>query len=269
MNGLTTANGLTTMNGLMTMNGLPATNGLPASNGLTSLNGLPATNGRPTKNGLTSVNGSNSSSPSQGGWNSLFVPYQYSKTQLASNNWIDPELLGPEGVGNLENFTSIQNNTLDNRHIPEELKMMICTSSMDDNNEDETSFMEYFLTLIRLAWPSNTELWICCNDPAGINAVSSCTEPDYKFNSIEAGFPSPVFAPHFLTEKFERGQQEALTAALIAEFNTVGQHILMDIHGRFDLGMGMYFIKHLSVCGLLMSHFVTFVSSITINQYNQ
>jgi hypothetical protein len=45
-----------------------------------------------------------------------------------------------------------------------------------------------------------------------------------------------VLAPHFLTEKFESGQQEALTAAVIAKINTQGQHLVMDLTGRFDLG---------------------------------
>ena len=246
MNGMSTTNGLNTLNGLKGANGLTMANGIPTVNGINTQNGFALMNGWPQKNGLTQLNGSNSSSPSGVGWNSLFVPYQYSETQLGSNNWFDLELLGPEGVGNLENITSIQSNTLDNRHIPEELKKMICNSNKDDDNQGEATFMEYFSTLIQLAWPTNAELWICCNDPAGINAVMPCTTPDYKFNSYEVGFPSPIFAPHFLTEKFERGQQEALTAALIAKFNTVGQHVLMDLHGRFDLGMGMYFVKHLS-----------------------
>ena len=207
-------------------------------NGLTNMNGLTTANGLTSANGIMTNGGSNSSLWE---WNSLFVPSQYSKSQLGSRNWIDPDLLGPDGVGNLASITSIQSNTLDNRHIPKELKMMICTSNRGDD-DGEASFMEYFSTLIQLAWPTNAVLWICCDDPAGVNAVQPCTTPDYQFSSQENGFPSPVFAPHFLTEKFERGQQEALTAVLIAEFNTLGQHLMMDLHGNLDLGIGKHFL---------------------------
>jgi len=41
-------------------------------------------------------------------------------------------------------------------------------------------------------------------------------------------------APHFLTDRFAPGEQEALTAAVIAEFNVLGKHVVMDLHGRFS-----------------------------------
>ena len=225
-------------NVLVSTNGLPTINGLGAINGLGNVNGFGEMNGLQTINGLVSVNGlvqqSGGNEKISQGWNALFVPAHFSAVELGSN-WIDSDLLGPLGVGDLENIPSVQNNILDNRHIPEELKMMLCS-------EDEgVSFREYFSALIQLAWPRNAEFWLCCSDSsAGANSAEACLEPDYKFTSEPEmeGLDPPVFAPHFLTEKFEMGQQEALTAALIAKFNVLGIHLMMDLHGRFDLGLG-------------------------------
>jgi hypothetical protein len=47
-----------------------------------------------------------------------------------------------------------------------------------------------------------------------------CLQPDYSFRSqpeIEGGGEALVFAQHFLSQKFDAGQKQALTAALIAD----------------------------------------------------
>jgi hypothetical protein len=203
------------------------------SNALTA-NGLSA-------NGLASGNDLGAKDFIANGWNALFVPNRFSEMEIGSN-WIDANLLGPEGVGDLVKIPTIQNNILDNRHIHDELKMMLC------NQDSELKFREYFSALIEMAWPINAELWVCCSDPADANAVATtCLEPDYTFSSkpkVE-GVEPLVFAPHFLTEKFDAEQQEALTAALIAKFNVLGKHLIMDLRGRFDLGHGKHITAHL------------------------
>jgi hypothetical protein len=153
-------------------------------------------------------------------WNALFRPSRFSPAELG-RYWIG------------ENETQ---QIWDNRHIHEELKTMLC---QNDEKDGATPFQTYFAALIELAWPEHAELWVCCSMPAGANATEACPEPDLQFDSqMEDGCAPPVFAPHFLTEQFERGQQEALTAALIAEINVLGKHLEMDFHGRFDLGLG-------------------------------
>jgi Collagen triple helix repeat (20 copies) len=236
MNGETTKNGLNTMNGWKGWNGLSGMNGLNAMNGLSGLNGLNGINGLSGINGLTAMNGHDGNSAIVG-WNALLVPARFSQDELGSN-WIDTNLLGSPGVGDLRNVSSVEDGILDNRHIPEDLKEMLCNSAEE---EDVLTFRSYFSALIELAWPKTAALKICCSDPAGKNASAACLDPDLIFTSTTPemqDFEAPVFAPHFLTEKFEAEQQEALTAGLIPKFNTVGQHLVMDLHGILDLGLG-------------------------------
>jgi hypothetical protein len=115
---------------------------------------------------------------------------------------------------------------LDNRHIHDELKTMLC---LDDNGE--LTFQEYFSILIAMAWRINAELWVCCSDPAGARAVQAYFDPDHIYTGqpkIE-GVDSLVLAPHFLTDRFELGQKDAVTAALIAKFNVLGKHLVMEL----------------------------------------
>jgi hypothetical protein len=84
-------------------------------------------------------------------------------------------------------------------------------------------------------------LHVCCKEPAGVDASTSCDEPDYIFAStyFEHGGESlhPLgFAPHFLTSQFGGGQQELLTAGLITKFNVHGQKLNMELTGVWDLG---------------------------------
>lgn len=173
------------------------------------------------------------------GWNSLFTPDRFSQKELGGN-WIDPDLLGPLGVGDL-NISGIvwADNTLDNRHIPEALHSMLCGHGISDN--ETAAFREYFSVLIELAWPRNAELRVCCSEAAGWSATAECLTPDHTFSSNTPemeGFEPPAFAPHFLTEMFEARQQEALTAMLIPKINVLGKHLELDIHGILDLGPG-------------------------------
>jgi hypothetical protein len=85
-------------------------------------------------------------------WNALFIPNLFSEVERGSN-WFDANLLGPKGVGDLDKVPTIQNNILDNRHIHDELKTMLC---LDDSGE--LTFQEYFSILIAMAWPINAEL---------------------------------------------------------------------------------------------------------------
>lgn len=153
--------------------------------------------------------------------NRWMVPSALSQGSLGDENWINPDSLDASGV----------HGVLDNRHIPNDLKVALCES---------TEIRNYFETLIELAWPSDAEFHLCCGDIA-----SECLEPDYIFSSKtgdDSTLTPPAFAPHFLTVLFGPGQQETLTAALIAKINTRGERLLMELAGRFDLGAaGMRF----------------------------
>ena len=186
----------------------------------------------------------NDGSAGGGGWNTFLVPSHFSADKLGAN-WIDPDLLGPLGVGNLAKVPGIVENALDNRHISEDLLLELCFSDNGGNANEGMSFREYFKVLVEIAWPRNAKLNICCSQPAGVNANATevCLQPDFVFTCEPeelhgADFQPLALAPHFLTEKFEHGQQEALTAVLIAKYNTVGQHLVMDLLGHFNLGAG-------------------------------
>jgi hypothetical protein len=200
-------------------------------------------------NGLLTSNGkllSSSGGPTVTmGWNAYFHPNQFSLDVL-KENWIDSSLLGQKGVGDLSNVPGIQENIMDNRFITEELKTALCQKEEDD--QDKSDFRNYFSLLVELAWPENAEFWLCCSEPAGSDATSACASPDYIFSSKRSNnnqeYEPLVLAPHFLTEKFESGQQEALTAALIAKLNTQGRHLVMDLTGHVDWGeAGTQFIS--------------------------
>jgi len=138
------------------------------------------------------------------------------------NRWLVPSALSRDTLGDKN---SIDRGILDNRHISNDLKVALCESS-------ETR--SYFETLIELAWRSDTEFHLCCGDHA-----TACFDPDFVFSSKandDSTLPPPAFAPHFLTKLFGPGQQETLTAALIAKLNTRGESLLMEVAGRFDLG---------------------------------
>lgn len=82
---------------------------------------------------------------------------------------------------------------------------------------------------------------VCCHEPAGINATSPCEEPDYIFATSYVDIdgesvPPAGLAPHFLTMQFGEGQQELLTASLIAKLNVHGQKLSMELTGVWDLG---------------------------------
>ena len=200
-----------------------------ASDGLSFPNG---------SNGINGIKGVVGNLQGKRGWNSYFLPTQFSDSVLGTNT-IHPDLLGPSGVGDLSRVPGIENNILDNRFISPELKEMLCWEDVADNNGEGITFRDYFSVLVDLAWPPNAEFRLCCSDAAGMSAVSHCLEPDFVFSSKlqVKGFDPLVLAPHFLTEKFGEGQQEALTAALIAKFNIVGKTLKMDLTGRFDLGL--------------------------------
>jgi hypothetical protein len=129
------------------------------------------------------------------------------------------------------------------------LKEMLCEkNNANDSNNGATPFQVYFSTLLELAWPPNATLSVCCDRPTGANATAACDAPDVRFDSrTDDAYPLPVWAPHLLTDQFAPGEQEALTAAVIAEFNGLGKHVVMDLHGRFDLGEGTY--KDIVGCG--------------------
>ena len=137
-------------------------------------------------------------------WNSALFPTAFGKDSLGEN-WIDPDRLGAEGVAN---------SVLDNRHVHSGLKNMIC--------KDE-GFRDYLGVLVDFAWPKSAQLHICCSEPAGSDTTSECQDPDYVVASTLKG--DVLLAPHFLTEGFQAGQQEALTAGLIAKFNVHGKHM--------------------------------------------
>jgi hypothetical protein len=80
-----------------------------------------------------------------------------------------------------------------------------------------------------LAWPASAKLNICCEEPAGKDASTPCTVPTYSLPQ-ESG--ELEIAPHFFTQLFEQGQQESLTAALIAKINVHGKKLLMDVEVR-------------------------------------
>jgi hypothetical protein len=209
------------LNGV-SLNGV-ALNGLRAPDGLRSSNGSIIPDGN-----LTDVGGS---------WNSFFLPTQFSDSVLGTNS-IHPDLLGPRGVGgDLSNVPGIENNVLDNRFIFPQLKDMLCLEDVAAK-EGGITFRDYFSVLVDLAWPTNAEFWLCCSELAGTNATSHCLEPDFIFSSKPQleGIDALAIAPHFLTAKFESGQQEALTAALIAKLNVLGKPLMMDLTYRFDLG---------------------------------
>jgi len=210
-----------------------AANGLTGVNGLQGVNGLSSVNGVGAPDGFTAPNGIDGSDKA---WNAFLRPDQFSQSSLG-DNWINTELLGSDGVGGDLTELGIEDNILDNRFITEDLKAALCQE--EENTNGELTFRTYFATLIELGWPRNAKLHVCCAEPAGASAASPCLDPDFVFTSDTPelnGFEELAFAPHFLTEKFEAGQQEALTAALIAKFNTQGKHLVMDLTGRFDLG---------------------------------
>ena len=215
----------------LSTNGLKTSNGIGSYNGISTLNGLTHVNGLKTINGIIGPDGN-----VQGGWNSYFLPTKFSAADLGTNS-IHPDRLGPSGVGDLSNVPEIEDNVLDNRFISPELKEMLCFEDATNNGETVT-FRDYFSVLVDLAWPPNAEFRLCCSELAGTSATSPCLEPDYVFSSQPqvAGLEPLILAPHFLTQQFESGQQEALTAALIAKFNVLGQTLIMDLTGRFDLG---------------------------------
>lgn len=168
----------------------------------------------------------------QASWNALLRPSRFTSDALGGNaihRW------GPEGAGNFLNDTRTTS-ILDNRHIHEELQTLLCA---EDDDEEAAMFRDYFSALIDLAWPVHAELWVCCAMSAGANATDACEAPDRQFRNRNDAMPM-VLAPHFLTEQFERGQQEALTAGLIAHaLPHLGKSALeMELRGRLDLGVG-------------------------------
>ena len=220
------------LNGISGSNGISARNGLGTHNGISQYNGLSGVNGIRTVNGIIGTDGN-----LQEGWNSYFLPIQFSDSVLGTNS-INPDMLGPSGVGDLSSVPGIENNVLDNRFISPDLKEMLCFEDEANNSGEGITFRDYFSVLVGLSWPPNAEFRLCCSELAGMSAAFPCLEPDFIFSSkphVE-GLQPPIFAPHFLTEMFEAGQQEALTAALIAKFNVLGKTLLMDLTGRFDLG---------------------------------
>jgi hypothetical protein len=156
------------------------------------------------------------------------APSQFSSDILGSN-WINPEDLGPAGVVG----------SLDNRHVNAGLKEKLCLES--DDQEGGENFREAFQVLINFAWTPGAELRICCDDPVGKNATSACNDPDLIFAAdpgvLHASEATPGLAPHFLTEGFGVGQQEALSAAFIAKINVYGKKLANEWVGRFDLGL--------------------------------
>ena len=205
-----------------------ALNGLMLNNGVMLQNGMQLQNGVSLQKGVA---------VSTKGWNEYFCPDQFSEHALG-DNWIDLALLGPSGVGDLSNIPGIDDNILDNHFITEDLKMMLCQEDDATSTDHGTTFREYFSELVELAWPHNAKFRLCCSELAGSNATLACLAPDYIFPQGDNDFEPLVLAPHFLTEKFESGQQEALTAALIAKLNVRGIHLVMDLTGHFDLGLG-------------------------------
>ncbi|CAB9530425.1 unknown protein [Seminavis robusta] len=166
---------------------------------------------------------------------SVLLPESFT-SEILGENWIDPDLLGRAGVGDLTKVgvknvkcddcgTSSESCVLDNRHIPKVLHLMLCGETQEGKD-----FRDAFKTLLEMAWPPNAEFWLCCSKDR--TKIEACLEPDHVFVPPE-GIP---MAPHFLTTKFEAGQQEALTAALISKINVHGTTLKMDLAGRFDLG---------------------------------
>jgi hypothetical protein len=100
-----------------------------------ALNGLMTANGYGVKNGHSIINGqllSSSGGPSTVvGWNVYFRPEKYS-VDVLKGNWIDSNLLGLDGVGNLSSLPGIQENIIDNRFIPDDLKTMYVKEMMTD-----------------------------------------------------------------------------------------------------------------------------------------
>jgi hypothetical protein len=190
------------------------------------LNGILGANGMNFSNGKKVSSSSGGPTPAMG-WNAYFHPDQF-LSDVLKENWIDSSLLGPAGVGDLSNVPGIRDNIMDNRFITEDLKTALCHG--DDGG---SNFRNYFAFLVELAWPENAgEFWLCCSEPAGINATSAWAVPDHVFSSNkrkDQEYEPLVLAPHFLTEKFETGQQEALTAATIAKLNTQGRHLVSEI----------------------------------------
>ena len=243
INGLKGVNGWPGMNGIQGPNGLSARNGVLSPNGLTTVNGLNTLQGLPTVNGLSNLNGLTSLYTE---WNALFRPSRFSSAELGSN-WFDASLLfGENATSSSSSNPPAAAVVWDNRHIHEDLKQMLC---LNEEDEDETDgyFRTYFTTLIELAWPEHFHLHVCCDMPSSANATLPCAEPDWQFNSHVDGYEPIVLAPHFLTDQFGPGQQEGLTAALIAEFNVLGKHLEMDLLGHFDLGLGKK-KKNCAVC---------------------
>jgi len=160
--------------------------------------------------------------------NQLLVPVELNEAALG-DNWINPESLGPAGVGDLS--------VLDNRHISTPLKALLCDDS------DGALYRDYLDALIGLAWPSDTVFQLCCAQAAGRDTNAPCQDPDFVFQSTvddDGGGASsvepPTLAPHFLTQGFGLEQQMVLTAAVIAKINTNGRALMMEIAGRLDLG---------------------------------
>jgi len=167
---------------------------------------------------------------------------------------IHPKHLNPKGVGDLTMVPNINNVggraclpgdtcVLDNRHVTSDLKESLCDATpvdmppiMLEQGADPTvgGVNRYYLdAMLYLAWPENAKLQICCDDPAFPDASEKCGTPSFTLPT-ESG--ELAIAPHFLTPLFEERQQEALTAAFVAKFNTLGKRMHMDLAGRFDLG---------------------------------
>lgn len=147
--------------------------------------------------------------------NQFFTPAALSRGKVEQS--IDPMLVGPEGVADLD-FA------LDNRHIPDDLQFALCNELVGEETR------EYLATLINLAWPKGAALNLCCQTEC------SSKKPDFVFRTREDEGPIAL-APHFLTAAFGSEQQEILTAALIAKINTLGKPMLMELVGSLDLGV--------------------------------
>ena len=156
---------------------------------------------------------------------------------------INATQLGSLGVGDLSSDTGALNTdggdcgspeetcVLDNRHLNMPLQQILCA-------EEDGGAREYMDALIGLAWPSNAELWLCCSEEylSADPTSSPCLEPDFRFAVGNTQEEELGLAPHFLTVLFVPEQQEVLTAALIAKFNTHGTKLHMELAGILDLG---------------------------------
>ena len=180
---------------------------------------------------LQLTNGSSSSHPNvviNATWNQYFSPemiatldvWRYDYDWTAHNMFLD------------SNGVADQILTEDYLH-PDLVDVLCGRSSQEDEQNDKYSeyFHGYLTAVLDVAWPSSTELHVCC--------AGECTftdpllaENEYVFRGGE----SAVLAPHFLTPFFDDGQQEALTAGFIAKLNTQELVLEQDVAGTFQLG---------------------------------